>query len=278
MEENKKRTLTDLIREHSAEKVLDGEQIVEINLNEIKPNENQPRKNFDEESLKELADSIKEHGVFSPIIVKPVDNGYIIVSGERRFRAAKLAGLENIPSVVRNYTKTKMAEISLVENLQREDLSAIEEAKAYDIIIKELNITQNELAKKIGKSRSYITNILGLLNLPEKVQNMLLEKKITMGHARALSKLKDDTKVLELANKVVKDNLNVRDIEDLTSEESKKIEIKRDDTSKKYREEKKILAKYYNSKVQIKNDRVIFKVENEQELKKILESLMKNAL
>ncbi|HHT55045.1 MAG TPA: ParB/RepB/Spo0J family partition protein [Acholeplasma sp.] len=278
MEEKKKRSIHDLIKEHSVEKVFDGEQIYDLGLEEVKANPNQPRKNFDDESLNELANSIKEHGVFQPIIVKQANEGYIIVSGERRYRAAKLARLETIPAVVRNYSSSKMAEISLVENLQREDLSPIEEAKAYEVIIKDLNITQNELANKIGKSRSYVTNIIGLLKLPKEVQDLLLDKKITMGHARTLSKLKDENKMIDLAKKIVDNNLNVRQTEEITSDESKRMVVKRENLGKKYRDEKNILSKYYQSKVQIKNDRVIFKVENEKELQTIIESLIKNAL
>lgn len=278
MEEKKKRSIHDLIKEHSSEKVFEGEQIYELSLDEVNPNPNQPRKNFDDESLKELSESIKEHGVFQPIIVKQTNEGYVIVSGERRYRSTKLAGLETIPAVVRNYSSSKMAEISLVENLQREDLSPIEEAKAYEIIINDLNITQNELAGKIGKSRSYVTNIIGLLKLPKEVQTLMLEKKLTMGHARTLSKLKDEAKIIELANKIVDNNLNVRQTEEITSDEAKRKEVKRENIGKKFRDEGKILAKYYGSKVQIKNDRVIFKVESEAELQKIVESLMKNAL
>src|SRR5690554_2879311 len=278
MEEKKKRSIHDLIKEHSIEKVFDGEQIYDLGLEEVKANPNQPRKTFDDETLNELSNSIKEHGVFQPIIVKHANDGYIIVSGERRYRAAGLAGLERIPAVVRNYSSSKMAEISLVENLQREDLSPIEEAKAYEVIIKDLNITQNELANKIGKSRSYVTNIIGLLKLPDKVQQLLLEKKITMGHARTLSKLKDEDKMIALANEIVDNNLNVREIEEITSGEIKRSEVKRVNVGKKYRDERNILTKYYGSKVQIKNDRVIFKVESEEELQKIVESLIKNAL
>lgn len=278
MEEKKKRSIHDLIKEHSSEKMFEGEQIYELALEEIKVNPDQPRKSFDEEALKELSESIKEHGVFQPIIVKQITNGYIIVSGERRYRASKLAELNSIPAVVRNYSSRKMAEISLVENLQREDLSPIEEAKAYEIIINDLDITQNELAIKIGKSRSYVTNIIGLLKLPIEVQNLLLEKKITMGHARSLSKLKDENKIIELAKEIVDNNLNVRDVEELTSEETKRMVVKRENLGKKYRDERNILSKYYQSKVQIKNDRIIFKVESEEELQKIVESLIKNAL
>lgn len=272
------RGLKDLIEEHNIDKVLDGEVILEIKLDEIKPNPNQPRKVFDPAKINELANSIKEHGVFQPIIVKKEKEGYIIVSGERRYRASKDVGLLKIPAVVRNYSDEKIAEISLVENLQREDLTAIEEAKAYESILNQLKITQSELASKIGKSRSHITNMLGILRLPKIVQDMLLEKKLTMGHARTLSKLKNEDKIIELANKIIEQNLNVRDIEELTDKEDKSVLVKRGKRNTEFKEEKQILTKYYGTKVQIKNDRIVFKIEDKSSLKQIVEQLIKNAL
>ena len=145
---------------------------IEIQLSEIRSNPYQPRKNFDEAALKELSDSIKEHGVFQPIIVKKSIKGYEIIAGERRVRASKMAGRTTIPAIIRAFTDEQMMEIGLLENLQREDLSAIEEAEAYESMIKSLDLTQEELARKVGKSRSHITNILGLLRLPKDVQNL----------------------------------------------------------------------------------------------------------
>ena len=278
MVEKKKRSIHDLIKEHSLDKVLDGEQIYDVKLSDITPNQNQPRKVFDDESIKELAESIKEHGVFQPIIVKPTENGYLIVSGERRYRAAKSLNLETIPAVIRNYSTSKMAEISLVENLQREDLSPIEEAQAFELMISEYDLTQNDVAKKIGKSRSYVTNALGLLKLPEIVKQMLVDKLITAGHAKALSKLKDEDEIIKIANQIINENLNVRDVEEITSGKNKRKEVKRVNYNRVYKDERNILSKYYNSKVQIKSDRIVFKIENEKELQKTIESLIKNAL
>ena len=147
-----------------------NDEIVELDLSELRPNPYQPRKKFDEEALKELAESIKEHGVFQPIIVKKSIKGYEIVAGERRYRASKMLGLEKIPAIIKDFTDDEMMQISLLENLQRENLTSIEEAKAYKAIIDASNLTQEELAKKVGKSRSYITNILGLLTLPNSIQ------------------------------------------------------------------------------------------------------------
>ena len=182
----------DVFENNIMESATDSD-IKEIPIGDIRTNPYQPRKNFDEESLKELADSIRVHGVFQPIIVKKSIKGYDLVAGERRLRASKMAGLETIPAIVREFTDEEMREISLLENLQREDLTAIELAWAYKGLIDSLNITQDELANRIGKSRSHVTNILGLLRLPEKVQNLVLENKISMGHARVLSKIEDDS-------------------------------------------------------------------------------------
>ena len=158
--------------------------IKEISVDEIRSNPYQPRKNFDQKSLDELAQSIKTYGIFQPIIVKKSIKGYDLIAGERRLRATKLAGLKTIPAIVKNMTDEQMREIALLENLQREDLTAIELAWAYKDIIDSSNIKQDDLAHKLGKSRSHITNTLGLLRLPKEVQNMILDNKISMGHAR----------------------------------------------------------------------------------------------
>ncbi|PKK92520.1 MAG: chromosome partitioning protein ParB, partial [Tenericutes bacterium HGW-Tenericutes-6] len=226
-DEKNARTLTDLLQEHHVDDVLEGEVIDEIQLAQIKPNPFQPRRIFDEEKINELAQSIKEHGVFQPIILKKVRQGYIIVSGERRFRAASKVGLQTIPSIIRQYEESKVAEIALAENLQRENLTPIEEAEAYKVVMNNLKLTQAELAIKIGKSRSHVTNTLGLLNLPEQVQQMLLTNKISMGHARALSKLEDIQQIIKLANQIVEKQLSVRQIEELTKTEIKTNKIKR---------------------------------------------------
>ena len=182
------------------EKIIEtstDEEVKEIPLSEIRVNPYQPRKTFNEESLNELASSIKEHGVFQPIIVKKSIKGYEIVAGERRFRASKLAEKETIPAIIREFTDEQMMEIAVLENLQRENLNAIEEAAAYLRLMKHLNITQEELAKRVGKSRSHITNILGILNLPNEVKELVKDNKITMGHARALSKIEDNDKIID---------------------------------------------------------------------------------
>ena len=192
--------------------------IKEISVDEIRSNPYQPRKNFDQKSLDELAQSIKTYGIFQPIIVKKSIKGYDLIAGERRLRATKLAGLKTIPAIVKNMTDEQMREIALLENLQREDLTAIELAWAYKDIIDSSNIKQDDLAHKLGKSRSHITNTLGLLRLPKEVQNMILDNKISMGHARVLSKLEDDDLIIEYANRVINDDLSVRDLELIATE------------------------------------------------------------
>ena len=165
------------------------EEIVNVKIDELRSNPYQPRQIFNEEALKELSDSIKEYGVFQPIIIKKSIKGYEIIAGERRVKASKMAGLEEIPAIIRDFTDEEMMEIALLENLQRENLNPIEESRAYKKLIETLNITQEELAKKLGKSRSYITNMIGLQTLPNTIQNMISDNKMSMGHARDLSKL-----------------------------------------------------------------------------------------
>lgn len=251
-----------------------NEEIVELNLNELRPNPYQPRKIFDEEALQELASSIREHGVFQPIIVKKSIKGYDIIAGERRFRASKMAGLEKIPAIIRDFTDEQMMEIALLENLQRENLSAIEEATAYKSMLEHLNLTQDELSKKVGKSRSHITNILGLLRLPLVVQQMVSDNRITMGHARALSKLDDDQKVIELANKIVDDKLVVRDVEDMTSSSNvpKKVKVNRT-SSNQYKYVEDLLRDKFDTKIKINDKKIEIVYNNVDDLNRILEIL-----
>ena len=201
--------------------------VVEISLDEIRSNPYQPRKTFNQEALDELAESIKNYGVFQPIIVKKSIKGYDIVAGERRVKASLLAGQKTIPAIIRDFSDDEMREIALLENLQRENLTAIELAWAYKGIIDSLHIRQEDVAAKIGKSRSHVTNTLGLLRLPENVQNMILENKISMGHARVLSKLDNDEEISKIAQKVVDENISVRDLEEISTDEhlEKKVNI-----------------------------------------------------
>ena len=252
-----------------------NEEIINIKLDELRPNPYQPRKKFDNVALQDLAASIKEHGIFQPIIVKKSIKGYEIIAGERRVRASKLIGLTEIPAIIRNLDDEQMMEIALLENLQRENLSAIEEAVAYESMIKKLEITQDELSKKVGKSRSHITNILGLLRLPKEVQNMIANNQISMGHARVLSKLEDDEKIIELANEIVNKKIPVRNLEEEANKIDKKVKIKRKETKEnndfKYVEE--MLKDKLDTKVKIKDKKIQISFTNVADLNRILEVL-----
>ncbi|WP_313468419.1 ParB/RepB/Spo0J family partition protein, partial [Carnobacterium sp.] len=193
-----------------------SEQVQEIGLSDIRPNPYQPRKTFDEEALNELAHSIKQSGVFQPIILRESTvKGYEIIAGERRFRASKIAGKTTIPAIIREFDEEKMMEVAVLENLQREDLTSLEEAEAYDMLMKKLKLTQEEVAARLGKSRPYIANYLRLLGLPEAVKQMLQDNGISMGQARTLLGLKDKKQIVKLAKRVMKDNLTVRQVEQL---------------------------------------------------------------
>lgn len=251
------------------------DEIVEINLDELMSNPYQPRKIFDDEALRELSESIKEHGVFQPIIVKKSVKGYNIIAGERRAKASKLAGRTTIPAIIREFTDEEMMQVALLENLQREDLSAIEEAKAYKSIIESMRLTQDELAKKLGKSRSHITNMLGLLRLPLSVQDMVLYNKISMGHARVLSKLESYDQIEDLANKIVNENLSVRDLENLAANEAfpKASPVKKAPKSKEYKYVEDAMKEKLGTKVSISGNKVKISFATKEDLNRILEIL-----
>lgn len=251
----------------------DQDDIKQIKLDDIRSNPYQPRKTFNEEALKELAESIKNYGVFQPIIVKKSIKGYDLVAGERRVKASKLAGLETIPAIIKDFSDDMMREIALLENLQRENLTAIELAWAYKGIIDSLHITQEELANKLGKSRSNITNVLGLLRLPKTVQDMVLEGKISMGHARELSKLEDKEQIIAYAKKIVDEELSVRDVEKLTSTSlDKKVNpINRDKKVNEYKYVEKELREILGTKVKIGNKKLEITFENNNDLDRILD-------
>lgn len=201
----------------------ESEEIEEIALDKIRPNPYQPRKNFDEKSLKELADSIKENGVFQPIIVRKSVNGYDIIAGERRFRASGLAKKKTIPAIVRQFDESQMMEVAVLENLQREDLTPLEEAQAYEMLQKNLGLTQEEVSKRMGKSRPYIANYLRLLSLPTKTKRLLQHGDLSMGQARTLLALKDKEKIDPLAKKVVKEGMPVRKVEALVAQMNERM-------------------------------------------------------
>lgn len=252
------------------------EEIIEINLDELRPNPYQPRKKFDEEALKELAESIKEHGLIQPIIAKKSIKGYEIIAGERRVRASRLANLETIPAIIRDLTDEQMMEIALLENLQRENLNVVEEAMAYKSMIEKLELTQEKLSKRVGKSRSHITNILGILNLPNEVQELIYSNKLTMGHARALSKLESTEQIIEIADRIVNNKLPVREIEKLTTTDEIK---KRNKISRKpkpnieYEFVQELIREKLDTKVKIKENKIEISFNNMADLNRILEIL-----
>ena len=251
------------------------EEIIEVNLDELRVNPYQPRKVFNDEALNDLASSIKEHGVFQPIIIKKSIKGYDIIAGERRVRAYKLAGLTKIPAIVRSFTDEQMMEIALLENLQRENLNAVEEAEAYHTMIVKLGITQDELAQKVGKSRSHITNLLGILRLPEQVQNMVSDGKISMGHARVLSKMENEEQIIDLAHKITEDKLPVREVENLTKEENvqKKVKIDRKPKYNEFKYVEDLFRDKLDTKVRIKDKKIEISFTNTADLNRILEIL-----
>lgn len=216
-QEKVKEVVKEVIKEVKAEEY--------VNISLVYPNKNQPRKAFDEEALLELAESIKNYGIISPIIVKKNDDFYEIIAGERRWRAAKLAGLKQVPVIVREYDEQAAAEISIIENIQRENLNPIEEAKAYRRLMDDYSLKQDEIAEKVAKSRVFITNSLRLLKLDERVQRMLEDKLISAGHARAILAISDSDGQYEIAQKAFHNNLSVRDIEKLVRDYGK-VQIK----------------------------------------------------
>ena len=256
-------------------KIYEGatnEEIVQLNISDLRPNPYQPRKVFNEDALKELSESIKENGVFQPIIVKKSIKGYEIIAGERRFRASMLAGLDKIPAIIRNFTEEQMIEIALLENLQRENLNAIEEALAYKNMIEKLNLTQDELSKKVSKSRSHITNMLGLLRLPEEVQEMVVNNKLTMGHARVLIKLEDKDEIINMANKIINEKMSVRGIERISPDLEKKIKTRRKvEQNQDYRYVEELLREKLDTKVVIKDKKIEISFNNVADLNRILE-------
>lgn len=265
--------------ENLEEKIISStpkEEIEELPISELRSNPYQPRKNFDEKALQELASSIKEHGVFQPIIVKRSIKGYEIIAGERRVKASELAGKDTIPAIIREFSDSEMMEIALLENLQRENLNALEEALAYQKLLEELSITQEELAQRLGKSRSHITNMIGILNLPEEVKDMIMDDKISMSHARVLSKMKDSEKIKNLAERIITENLSVRQIENISDDsfyERKNKIKKRQSTSNEYQTVEEELSEKLGTKVKIKNNKIEISFVNNNDLNRLLEMM-----
>ena len=244
------------------EKVVEKKVIVKepaetiVKINEVEPNKNQPRRTFDEDALLELAESIKQHGVIQPLIVKKRDKYYEIIAGERRWRAAKMAGLKEIPVVIKDLSDQEIMEVALIENIQREDLNPIEEAQAYQRLIKEYNYKQDELAERVSKSRVAVTNSMRLLKLDERVQKMIIDDMISAGHARALLAITDSEKQYTIAMKVFDEKLSVRETEKLIKNLDKQVKPKVNTTPENdfiYRDIENKLKESMGTKVIIHN-------------------------
>lgn len=256
--------------ESNARKSAGGQS--ELKISEIRPNPYQPRVEFDENGLKELADSIRENGVFQPILVRKSLQGYELVAGERRLRASKLADKKTIPALIVEFDDRQMMEISLLENIQRKDLTAIEIAKAYRQLMDKLGYTQDDLAKRIGKSRANVANMLRLLTLPEEVRTMVNEGKLSYGQARTLLSLEDEDRIVELARQCVKQGLSVRQLEKLCSAKKKeptKTEEKAPDPFTRDVEDR--LRKKFGTRVEIKNKSISISYTDIEDLNRILE-------
>ncbi len=261
------------------ETAADNNEVMKVNMNLIKANDSQPRKSFDEEKIEQLADSIREHGVVQPIVLKKEGSTYTIVAGERRWRAAKAIGLKEIPSVVMDLSDKQVLEISLIENIQREDLNPIEEALAFKRLIEEFDLTQEELSKRIGKSRTAVTNCLRLLNLDSRVQEYLIDGVITEGHGRALLAVENKDLQYTLAQKIIDESLNVRDTEKLIKYLGKEKQEKTEENKENiyYNDIKDKLESYFGTRVSLIDKKNKGKIEieyySEDDLQRILDIL-----
>jgi len=247
-----------------------------LSIKEIRPNPYQPRKKFDEAALQELAESIKLNGVFEPIIVRKSLSGYELVAGERRLRASKLAGKKDIPAITVEFDDKQMMEVSLLENIQRSDLTPIEEAQAYEQLIKKLGYTQEELSKRVGKSRENITNLLGLLKLPKEIQKLVSDSKLTYTQARTLKAIEDENAMIELANRVIKEGISVRELEKLVKAQTSKKprQVKLPIPKDPYIEDvRRKLEKKLSTSVEIGKKNITISFTNVDDLNRILETL-----
>lgn len=252
---------------------VESQQQSKIPVNEIRPNPYQPRKVFNDEALKELSSSIKQHGVFTPILVKKSIQGYDLIAGERRLRASKLAGLENIPAIIVDFDDQEMMEIALLENIQREDLNVIEEAKAYEKLIQRLGYTQEQLAHRVGKSREHITNLLRLLKLPEDVQEYVVNKQLSMGHVRALLGLKTESSMRKIAKQAIDQGLSVRKVEQIVKDTNNKKTVEKPKKDIYVKAAKEKLQEFFQTSVSISKNSISIHYENKEDLNRILELL-----
>lgn len=258
------------------------ERIKQIDISDIKPNPYQPRKTFDENHLNDLADSIKQYGILQPIVLRKTVQGYYIVVGERRFRASKIAGLKYVSAIIKDLTDEDMMELAVIENLQREDLNAIEEAESYQRLMTDLKITQQEVAKRLSKSRPYIANMLRLLHLPKKIADMVKDGRLTSAHGRTLLAIKDEQQMLRLAKRVVKEKWSVRYLENHVNElknvSSKSETDKVDITKPKFiKQQERQLREQYGAKVDISIKKSVgkisFEFESQDDFVRIIEQL-----
>ena len=260
------------------EEIKEGEKILNLKIREVEPNRNQPRKHFDEEALDELAESIKKYGLIQPIIVTKKENYYEIVAGERRWRASKKAGLSEIPAIIRDDDERKNKEIALIENIQREDLNAIEKATGMKLLMEEYNLTQQELAEMLGKSRSSVANTMRILNLDERVIQLAREGKITEGHCRALLTITDNDKQYQAALRIIEKGTSVNEME-------KKAQVKRKQKNKGdkyeaiYRDIEDTFQSFFGTKVTLnarkKTGKIVIQYSSNEELERILELIKK---
>ncbi|ENK44971.1 ParB/RepB/Spo0J family partition protein [Staphylococcus aureus] len=258
------------------------EQIKQIDISDIKPNPYQPRKTFDENHLNDLADSIKQYGILQPIVLRKTVQGYYIVVGERRFRASKIAGLKYVSAIIKDLTDEDMMELAVIENLQREDLNAIEEAESYQRLMTDLKITQQEVAKRLSKSRPYIANMLRLLHLPKKIADMVKDGRLASAHGRTLLAIKDEQQMLRLAKRVVKEKWSVRYLENHVNElknvSSKSETDKVDITKPKFiKQQERQLREQYGTKVDISIKKSVgkisFEFDSQDDFVRIIEQL-----
>ncbi|HDA3930998.1 ParB/RepB/Spo0J family partition protein [Staphylococcus aureus] len=258
------------------------EQIKQIDISDIKSNPYQPRKTFDENHLNDLADSIKQYGILQPIVLRKTVQGYYIVVGERRFRASKIAGLKYVSAIIKDLTDEDMMELAVIENLQREDLNAIEEAESYQRLMTDLKITQQEVAKRLSKSRPYIANMLRLLHLPKKIADMVKDGRLTSAHGRTLLAIKDEQQMLRLAKRVVKEKWSVRYLENHVNElknvSSKSETDKVDITKPKFiKQQERQLREQYGTKVDISIKKSVgkisFEFDSQDDFVRIIEQL-----
>lgn len=260
-----------------------GEQVQSIAVDLIKPNPYQPRKSFDEGRLQDLAKSIQQHGILQPIVLRETIKGYYIVVGERRFRASQIIGLKDIPAIVKKLSDEDMMELAIIENLQREDLNAIEEAESYKKLMSDLNITQQEVARRLGKSRPYIANMLRLLHLPAEILKMVREGELSSAHGRTLLSLKNDSLIKRIGNQAVRESWSVRQLEQYVSTSlnkdalSSKVKQTQNKKPKFIQQQERQLKEKYGSKVEISTSKntgkISFEFKSEDEFKRLIQEL-----